>query len=341
MENLYLWMIETWIIVNIKDFIKFIKYNPEEFIADIIMYCIALYVLIIIAKFFLKKFLSSHIKIRRRMRKITDFLKIPLHSVDYPIKILLNLVQTISIIIAIIFSDNLLNIINLEKANRELNEAQTNLKEVQSTLKRSQSELKNKENILKETSNKNSQLKIKTKELTKEIRDKEDELHSILWQSCFFNIKAEIYQYFNNPFNKLNRIAFQKGKSIPIDDAVKILNESFSIKKEKMLLSIISSLSAHTLDTKQKKMFSDIERYILNDENLQSPVADVNAYIKERDDMFDKETFFLFTIDNISKYNKIDTELSQKYIFQHRDYLIDYITKLENSMKINMILNSH
>lgn len=90
---------------------------------------------------------------------------------NVPIQICINVIQTISIVVAIIFSDNVLNIVRLENKNTELKNTETTLTEKNKLLEELDEEIKVKQKMIDNLKKHNIRLERKSKDAVKKLKN--------------------------------------------------------------------------------------------------------------------------------------------------------------------------
>ena len=146
----YYWeLVHVWLTDVLKSIVAGIKSKPIEIIANIIMYSVAFCLFCVVIKFIFTYVLMRNIYIRRYLRRYSGVFRIFSIKIDHPIQTILNIVQSISLIIAIIFSDNITNMIQLSEVKGHLEKYKSELGDVKSNLFKVEDELSEKKEIFR------------------------------------------------------------------------------------------------------------------------------------------------------------------------------------------------
>lgn len=337
----YYWeLVHVWLTDVLKSIVAGIKSKPIEIIANIIMYSVAFCLFYVVIKFIFTYVLMRNIYIRRYLRRYSGVFRIFSIKIDHPIQTVLNIVQSISLIIAIIFSDNITNMIQLSEVKGRLEKYKSELGDVKSNLFKVEDELSEKRKSLEELSKENTALSNKSNKLLKQINELKNDIAISKIEGCFADIISKIQKYVVDEYTKMSLDVIKKKGNIKMNETVEMMKKSFQITQETLVKRILESLFSQTFDEETRKIYAVIFNMVSGNPNLQSYVCDVDAYIKERSDIFRKKTFIFFNDKNFAELIDIEQKLSRKYMIPNINNVVNFIKSIESEMIASRWLSS-
>lgn len=329
----YYWeSVHVWLSDVLKSIVAEIKSKPIEIIANIIMYSVAFCLFYIVIKFIFTYVLMRNIYIRRYLRRYSGIFRIFSIKIDHPIQTILNIVQSISLIIAIIFSDNITNMIQLSEVKGHLEKYKSELDDVKSNLFEVKKELIEKRRSLEKFSKENTVLSNKSNKLLKQINELESDIAISKIEGCFANIISKIQQYIVDKSARMSLYIIEKKGDIKMNETVEMMKKSFQITQETLVKRILESLFSQTFDEETRKIYAVIFNMVSANSNLQSYVCDVDAYIKERSYILRKKTFIFFNDKNLAEIFDIEQKLVKKYMTPNINNVVNFLRSIETEM---------
>lgn len=324
--------VHVWLTNELKSIVDEIKSKPIEIIANIIMYGVVFCLFYVVIKFIFTYVLMRHIYIRRCLRRYPGILRIFSIKIDHPIQTILNIIQSISLIIAIIFSDNITNMIQLSEVKVRLKEYKSELGDAKSNLFEVEKELNKKRQYLEKLSKENTALSNKSNKLLSQINELESDIAISKIEGCFANIISKIQQYIVDKSARMSLYMIEKKGDIKMNETVEMMKKSFQITQETLVKRILESLFSQTFDEETRKIYAVIFNRVSANSNLQSYVCDVDAYMKERSYILRKKTFIFFNDKNLAEIFDIEQKLVKKYMTPNINNVVNFLRSIETEM---------
>lgn len=261
--------LETFLASGIENLLLYIKKTPNNtIIADLLIYAAIVYGILLLVR------CTSKV---RWCKKITHFL-FPRGIMQF----LLNLVQTLSIIITIVFSNNIMNILKLEEAEKKLGAVQKKLEDKKKERDEIQQELEDNKKMLEMKTREYNKVQAVSRELARTNRGIEEALYVEVVRACFFHISLKVNEYYIKNFVELFFLLrdeiYKRGTAGEREIAgrayIEKTKRSFNKKTATILVEIVDSLQEKEMDEKYKSIYTLIRWHIQNDQTLQSPFID-------------------------------------------------------------------